>query len=708
MGTYASDDSDDEGSVVSVVRHGELASVVERRATQIRHVLRDGPPDSEEDTPPAVRVRRGDLDPFALQRRVSAGTSSRVDAGRGPSRLSKRGEKHANRDRHVVWRDERTTEGDPEGFPLSRQRVAYGRRRRSIPDDRSSPPRYRDAYGDAYGDAYVAETVTDVRHYASPTLLGELPELPEPGRVASLARRYEDRGRFFDPEPFPDVPEEFRLGVERRSRLRSEPAGFALTARAEAVGGSIPTTARSGVDAAREALDDVARDLRDAHERSAEKMRALARAMDARENRLAESALALRDVQRRLTGVLAAVDGDEAVDLESVDLEAMERADLDARGAALRAAAAEKAAELRAKNERDGREAEARAARAEAETARARAASPSAAAARETNDATRVFVSRERSESPPREASAATPESRLGTRSAAPASRGAENPDPEPNLEPKPPSLSRTRVSRVPSALAKSPSELAVTTPRTMAKGRDRDERLGAAKRTPSPSPSVPSALTRARAVSPPPRALGAAAPAEQTPAIPRERLVERFPEKTPSARAARVPAGALALSRTRQAAATVSAMKPPSFDGKEAGAKEAGAGSAAGLTRAGRRVGPSSPGTRSNASPGPEPSPNRRGTAVEPPAGVPGAAPTLRDGMSLGVPGADALGASDEKRPGESRGGLSRTRALGGETPTKTMRATAASDATSGVSRRPVDPRAAAVARSRLARTRR
>ena len=696
MGTYASDDSDDEGSVVSVVRHGELTSVVERRATQIRHVLRDGPPDSEEDTPPAVRVRRGDLDPFALQRRASAGTSSRVDAGRGPSRLSKRGEKHANRDRHVVWRDERTTEGDPEGFG-SRQRDAYGRRRRSIPE--SSPPRYRDAYG----DAYVAETVTDVRHYASPTLLAA-PELPEPGRVASLARRYEDP-RFFDPEPFPDVPE-FRLGVERRSR---SPAGFALNARA---------SAQSGVDAAREALDDVARDLRDAHERSAEKMRALAHAMDARENRLAESALALRDVQRRLTGVLAAVDGDEA---GSVDLEALERADLDARGAALRAAAAEKAAELRAKNERDRREAEARAARAraeaeaaaraEAETARARASSPSAAAARETNDdATRVFVSRERSESPPREASAATPESRLGTWSAAPASRGAENPDPEPNPEPKPPSLSRTRVSRVPSALAKSPSELAVTTPRTMAKGRDRDERLGAAKRTPSPSPSpsVPSALTRARAVSPPPRALGAAAPAEQTPAIPRERLVERFPEKTPSARDARVPAGALALSRTRHAAATVSAMKPPSFDGKEAGAKEAGAGSAAGLTRAGRRVGPSSPGTRSNASPGPEPSPNRRGTAVEPRAGVPGATPTLRDGMSLGVPGADALGASDEKRPGESRGGLSRTRALGGETPTKTMRAMAASDGTSGVSRRPVDPRAAAVARSRLARTRR
>ena len=186
MGTYASDDSDDEGSVVSVVHHGELASVAERRATQIRHVLRDGPPDSEEDTPPAVRVRRGDLDPFALQRRASAGTSSRVDAGRGPSRLSRRGE-HANRDRHVVWRDERTTEGDPEGFG-SRRRDAYGRRRRSIRE--SSPPRYRDARGDAYVVETVAETVADVRHYASPTLLAA-PECPEPGRVATHARRYD-------------------------------------------------------------------------------------------------------------------------------------------------------------------------------------------------------------------------------------------------------------------------------------------------------------------------------------------------------------------------------------------------------------------------------------------------------------------------------------------------------------------------------------
>jgi hypothetical protein len=149
MGTYASDDSDDEGSVVSVVHHGELASVAERRATQIRHVLREGPPDSEEDTPPAVRARRGDLDPFSLHRRAS----SRVDARRGPSRLSRRGERHANRDRHVVWRDERTTEGDPEGFG-SRQMDAYGSRRRSIRE--SSPPRYGDAYGDAYGAKPVA------------------------------------------------------------------------------------------------------------------------------------------------------------------------------------------------------------------------------------------------------------------------------------------------------------------------------------------------------------------------------------------------------------------------------------------------------------------------------------------------------------------------------------------------------------------------
>ena len=82
MGTYASDDSDDEGSVVSVVRHGELASVVERRATQIRHVLRDGPPTARRTRPPAVRVRRGDLDPFALQRRARGGHV--LARGRGP------------------------------------------------------------------------------------------------------------------------------------------------------------------------------------------------------------------------------------------------------------------------------------------------------------------------------------------------------------------------------------------------------------------------------------------------------------------------------------------------------------------------------------------------------------------------------------------------------------------------------------------------
>ena len=120
-----------------------------------------------------------------------------------------------------------------------------------------------------------------------------------------------------------------------------------------------------------------------------------------------------------------------------------------------------------------------------------------------------------------------------------------------------------------------------MTTPRTMAKGRDRDERLGAAKRAVAVGAFR---VDASEGVSPPPRAAGAGAPAEQTPAIPRERLPERFPAKTPSARAARVPAGALALSRTRQAGATVSAMKPPSFDGKEAGAQEA-------LARGPRRV---------------------------------------------------------------------------------------------------------------------
>ena len=103
------------------------------------------------------------------------------------------------------------------------------------------------------------------------------PSSPSPG--ASPRSRGGTKTLVLRPELIPDVPE-FRLGAERRSR---SPAGFALNAHA---------SAQSGVDAAREALDDVARDLRDAHERSAEKMRALAQAMDARENRLAESARA--------------------------------------------------------------------------------------------------------------------------------------------------------------------------------------------------------------------------------------------------------------------------------------------------------------------------------------------------------------------------------------------------------------------------------
>ena len=698
MGTYASDDSDDEGSVVSVVHHGELASVAERRATQIRHVLREGPPDSEEDTPPAVRARRGDLDPFSLQRRAS----SRADAGRGPSRLSRRGERHANRDRHVVWRDERTTEGDPEGFG-SPQMDAYGSRRRERSIRESSPPRY--------GDAYGAEPAADVRHYASPTVFAA-PEFPELGRVASLARRYEDP-RFFDASPRdPDVPE-FFVGVERRS-----PAGFALDARnAE--------TPKSGVDAAREALDDVARDLRDAHERSAQKIRALARAMDAREDRLAKSASELRDVQRRLAGVLAAVYGDVSDPPGSVDLEArrisISRADqLYARGVALRAAAAEKAAEMRAKSEeeRDREEADARvararaerkraeadaeaaAARAEAETARASAAfRPSAAAARDTaRDATR-YTPRERPEGGvPREAPAETPAS-PATRSASRVSAEKEKPN---RFEAEPPrvaDLSRTRAGRPVPIPAKTTSDVVETTP-------------GAANAdAPSPAEVTP-ALTRA----------GRAAERTPPPAIPRERLVERFPEKTPTVRTVvKTPAGALALSRTRQAIATVSAMKPPA--GEKEKEKEAvlaaGAGWTAGLTRAGRRVGPASPAAAFFFAPasstGPGPSPSLASS------GVPAAAPTLRDGMSL-ITGADGAAARErgenasdaqgKTRPGESWRNLSRTRAFGGKTRPDfggaVTSAAAASGLTFEASRRPVDPQAAAVARSRMARTRR
>ena len=314
------------------------------------------------------------------------------------------------------------------------------------------------------------------------------------------------------------------------------------------------------------------------------------------------------------------------------------------------------------------------------------------------NARARAFAPRERPDPTPREASAATLSSRrLGTRSAALLAEEEPEPKPEPCF-----GLSRTRGGLgVPSPTTKLASEVAAMPPG----GRKPTGRNTAgAANEPPPAEATP-ALTRA-----------GRAPAEQTPAIPRERLVERFPEKTPtfSVRAARAPAGALALTRTRHAVVTMSATKP-SAGGVEAGAKEtSGAGSTAGLTRARRRVGPTSPAARPP-TPGPEPSPSF------PSGGIPGGAPTLRDGMSLaeGADGVDAFfhapnasNARKEANPAESRrGGLSRTRALGGETRLDLGGATSAasaSDVTFVTNQPPVDSRAAAVAQSRMVRTRR
>ena len=117
--SYGSDDSDgydSEGSVVSVVHHGEEMSVAERRATQIRHVLRDGPPDSEEDTPPAIRLRRGDRGPFIRERRGEFSGAAH-NAVRPSRRHSQRSGSNANHNRYVVWRDEREIEEGDERFP---------------------------------------------------------------------------------------------------------------------------------------------------------------------------------------------------------------------------------------------------------------------------------------------------------------------------------------------------------------------------------------------------------------------------------------------------------------------------------------------------------------------------------------------------------------------------------------------------------------
>ena len=63
-------------------------------------------------------------------------------------------------------------------------------------------------------------------------------------------------------------------------------------------------------EASRRAREEIMDVLEEIHSRSASKIRALRNALDAREGQLAESVGALREVQRRLAGTLAAVSGD--------------------------------------------------------------------------------------------------------------------------------------------------------------------------------------------------------------------------------------------------------------------------------------------------------------------------------------------------------------------------------------------------------------
>ena len=743
--SYGSDDSDgydSEGSVVSVVHHGEEMSVAERRATQIRHVLRDGPPDSEEDTPPAIRLRRGDRGPFIRERRGEFSGAAH-NAVRPSRRHSQRSGRNANHNRHVVWRDEREIEEGDERFQNDGRSFF----------DESDATYEQNAHREQTRDIQTYEP-SHSNHNYSYSSRGDV--LPSPGRVARFAKKFEDNTQGYQANSLSTHLEDaYDVGFR----------GFdSIT----------PLKSGSGVAAARSALNDVARDLCEAHTRSAEKIAQLALTLDTREGRLQESARALRDVQRRLTGVLAAVDGTGEVTLEQ-----LEREDLDARAVALRAAATEKASLLKQNHEKERTElveaeAEARVARAEAAKAKAemeavacvahakaeaaRARAEAEQLKRETLEAAKQRDARRKADLAkhgriPRETNLDHERVSHQPRTAHPTHQVSSSDRPE--------SICGFSVldedTRRDKALASKPP---VQPRETTAGGLSRTRgfpaaEIGAVKKAPSTQLGTPSrnavlhsnaevtpTLTRARSISKTPVQTDTLAeqklPQTQTPA-PRENLESRLPLKTPTSKTIRevevissetttggditttaiaTPAGPVSLSRTRKFHATalsVRATGPLNFGKSKTPQNLPVDGMPIkGLART--RSSTSSPTVKIERS------------------NSPGKTPTLRDGIGLvsnlaPTESSPDVMSSTHASPGEPQNqtskwrglsnapGLSRTRAFDGSGArlSKTRpaygfgSAVNSAAASSGiVFTKPVDPEQAAIAQSRLARNRR
>lgn len=743
--SYGLDDSDgydSEGSVVSVVHHGEEMSVAERRATQIRHVLRDGPPDSEEDTPPAIRLRRGDRGPFIRERRGEFSGAAH-NAVRPSRRHSQRSGRNANHNRHVVWRDEREIEEGDERFQNDGRSFF----------DESDATYEQNAHREQTRDIQTYEP-SHSNHNYSYSSRGDV--LPSPGRVARFAKKFEDNTQGYQANSLSTHLEDaYDVGFR----------GFdSIT----------PLKSGSGVAAARSALDDVARDLCEAHTRSAEKIAQLALTLDTREGRLQESARALRDVQRRLTGVLAAVDGTGEVTLEQ-----LEREDLDARAVALRAAATEKASLLKQNHEKERTElveaeAEARVARAEAAKAKAemeavacvahakaeaaRARAEAEQLKRETLEAAKQRDARRKADLAkhgriPRETNLDHERVSHQPRTAHPTHQVSSSDRPE--------SIRGFSVldedTRRDKALASKPP---VQPRETTAGGLSRTRgfpaaEIGAVKKAPSTQLGTPSrnavlhsnaevtpTLTRARSISKTPVQTDTLAeqklPQTQTPA-PRENLESRLPLKTPTSKTIRevevissetttggditttaiaTPAGPVSLSRTRKFHATalsVRATGPLNFGKSKTPQNLPVDGMPIkGLART--RSSTSSPTVKIERS------------------NSPGKTPTLRDGIGLvsnlaPTESSPDVMSSTHASPGEPQNqtskwrglsnapGLSRTRAFDGSGArlSKTRpaygfgSAVNSAAASSGiVFTKPVDPEQAAIAQSRLARNRR
>ena len=332
-----------------VIRHhGAEMAIAKVRATQIRHALLLGSPDSEEDTPPGVRSRRregrhglrpwravADADESASRARHLYPTRDADDRYDSPPTTARR----------VAWRDDGGAGWDARERSwredAAAEEAASTRRPRRGADDppeaasssrrAGEPPRERDrtprtprdegwggkpwrAWGGhtpgRYSDRSSEWGTPGVRRFGGETSarggspLGDAATPPPPdfSVAASPTPRF----------PAHELEAEHaraRLQVEAILDEHREEANRRGRELVEATAGAAREHAERGAEATRRARGEIVDFLEEAHARSASKIAELQEALETREWQLDASVEALREVQRRLEGALDATGG---------------------------------------------------------------------------------------------------------------------------------------------------------------------------------------------------------------------------------------------------------------------------------------------------------------------------------------------------------------------------------------------------------------